>query len=179
MCPSKDTTLEPWSQEGGPLDEAARSRWLAALYAQLRARAQAELVGERAGHTLSAKALVNEVYIKLSGQRDLGRKADSPQASPLDRGVFFGLAAQSMRRILVDHARAHGRTKRGGGAKREGGDALQGLAGAYPSSPLSSNVNAALDPIDLDAAPTKLSIEHEQAALCNRGTVVEGQWARR
>ena len=62
--------------------------------------------GERAGHTLQTTALVNEAYLRL---------ADVEQLHWTDRAHFFAMAATMMRRILVDHARAHARDKRGGG----------------------------------------------------------------
>lgn len=61
---------------------------------------------ERAGHTLQATALVNEAYLKLAGQEGFELH---------DRVHFFALCAQVMRHILIDHARAHARDKRGGG----------------------------------------------------------------
>jgi len=79
--------------------------------------AQSELASERLSHTLSATAMVNEVCLKLGktgGAHSTPRivSADVPPSMPpLDRGVFFGLAAQAMRRILVDHARTCERAK--------------------------------------------------------------------
>ena len=62
---------------------------------------------ERGNHTLQATALVNEAYMKLVDQRDVQWQ---------NRAHFFALASQAMRRILLDHARAQGRAKRGGDA---------------------------------------------------------------
>lgn len=64
------------------------------------------LRGERAGHTLQPTALAHEAYIRLAGQR---------QTPWQNRAHFLGVAAQVMRRILVDHARARKAEKRGGG----------------------------------------------------------------
>jgi len=66
------------------------------------------LHGERAAHTLRPTALVHEAYIRLVDQRGGWQ----------DRAHFFAIAAQAMRRILVDHARAHRASKRGGIAER-------------------------------------------------------------
>jgi RNA polymerase sigma factor (TIGR02999 family) len=80
------------------------------IYAQLRAIARAHMASERAGHTLQATALVHEVWARLAAS-DAERWA-SPK-------VFASLAAQAMRRVLIDHARSRGAVKRGGGeAKR-------------------------------------------------------------
>jgi len=67
------------------------------------------MTGERAGHTLQGTALVHEAYVRLVDQRLVDWQ---------NRAQFFGLAAQAMRRILVDHARSRGRAKRGSGAPR-------------------------------------------------------------
>ena len=64
---------------------------------------------ERAGHSLQATALVNEAYIRL---------VDSRRVQWQDRSHFLAMSARLMRRILVDHARARGYQKRGGGAQR-------------------------------------------------------------
>lgn len=128
-------------------DSADQSRWVATLYAELRALAQSELAHERAGHTLSATALVNEVYLKL-GPR-------SSHAS--DRGVFFAAAAQAMRRILVDHARGKRRLKRGGGRPMSSDESLGNV-------PDESTPVLSLDAIALDEALTRLALEHDDAA---------------
>ena len=91
------------------LSDAERlERLLPLVYDQLRAVAQRALAGERPDHTLQATALVHEAYVKLVGPRD------APWSS---RAHFFVAAAEAMRRILVDHARAGGRLKRGGGQR--------------------------------------------------------------
>ncbi len=88
-------------------DSAHRVECLLPLvYDQLRAVAQRALAAERPGHTLQATALVHEAYLKLVGEREI------PWAS---RAHFYVAAAEAMRRILIDHARARGRVKRGGG----------------------------------------------------------------
>lgn len=88
-------------------DEGALNELLPSIYAELRALAQHLLEGERTGHTLQATALVHEAYLKMIDQR---------QARWQDRAHFFALAAQAMRRILIDHARTRHRGKRGGEA---------------------------------------------------------------
>ncbi len=86
---------------------AARDSLLERVYGELRRIAQRQFRGERGEHTLQATGLVHEAFEKLVGQHSI------PAA---DRGQFFALAAQIMRRILVDHARARRAGKRGGGA---------------------------------------------------------------
>lgn len=98
-----DATLLLIAAAGG--DKNAADRLLPLVYDQLRKAAQLNLATERAGHTLSATALVHEAYLKLVGPREM------PWA---DRGHFYAAAAEAMRRVLLDHARARGREKRGG-----------------------------------------------------------------
>ncbi len=63
------------------------------------------MAGERADHTLQATALVHEAYLRLVGDRRISWQS---------RGHFYAAAAEAMRRILLDHAKAKGRQKRGG-----------------------------------------------------------------
>ena len=90
-------------------DPGERERLIAAVHDELTAIAERRLVGERAGHTLQPAGLVNEAYLKLVGHDQSFR----------DRAHFFRVAARSMRRILVDHARTRLRQKRGGDPPRE------------------------------------------------------------
>ena len=87
-------------------DERAGSKLIPLVYDELRRLAGAYMRRERPDHTLQATALVHEAYLKLVQQRDVDWRG---------RAHFFGIAAQLMRRILVDHARSHLRDKRGGG----------------------------------------------------------------
>ncbi len=94
--------LRAWGEDG---PGATSDELLRAVYAELSRQARYQLRRERPNHTLDTNALINEAYLKLIGQRSVKWK---------DRGHFFGLSAQLMRRILVDHARARHRQKRGG-----------------------------------------------------------------
>jgi len=87
-------------------DASAIGELLPLVYAQLRGAAQRELASERAGHTLQATALVHEAYLRLVGERRVPWQG---------RGHFYAAAAEAMRRVLLDHAKARGRVKRGGG----------------------------------------------------------------
>ena len=95
--------LVAWSA-GEP---AALDALLPLVNDELRRLARAYLRREGLGHTLQTSALVNEAYLKLIDQK---------QVQWQNRAHFFGLAAQLMRRILIDHARHHRYAKRGGGA---------------------------------------------------------------
>jgi RNA polymerase sigma factor (TIGR02999 family) len=78
---------------------------LPVVYAELRRQASGYLRRERAGHTLQTTALIHETYLKLIDQRAVNWQ---------NRAHFYGIAAQAMRRILVDYARGRHREKRGG-----------------------------------------------------------------
>src|SRR5205807_3216708 len=93
--------LVNWS-EG---DQKALDTLMPLVYSELRRLASNHLRRERQNHTLEPTALVNEAYLKLVDQRN---------ARWQNRAQFFGVAAQLMRRILVDHARTHQAQKRGG-----------------------------------------------------------------
>jgi RNA polymerase sigma factor (TIGR02999 family) len=86
-------------------DSAALERLLPLVYEALHALAARYMRGERPDHTLQTTALIHEAYLRLCG-------ADVAWEG---RVHFLAVAAQTMRRILVDHARARGRAKRGGG----------------------------------------------------------------
>jgi RNA polymerase sigma factor (TIGR02999 family) len=86
-------------------DRHALERLVPLVYDELRHVARRQLRRESPDHTLSATALVHEVYLRLLRQRQLAAS---------DRDGFLAIAAQTMRRILVDHARARARVKRGG-----------------------------------------------------------------
>src|SRR5881227_4000117 len=106
MDPRSDVTqlLPPWTDGR----EAALDRLLPEIYAELRKLASSYLRRERPDHTLQATALVHEAFLKLVDQRAVRWQ---------NRAHFFGIAAQAMRRILVDHARAHAAAKRGDGIR--------------------------------------------------------------
>src|SRR5512144_2195154 len=87
----------------------ALDRLLPVVHAELHRIAAGYMRRERADHTLQPTALVNEAYLRLVDQRDVEWR---------DRAHFLGVAAQLMRLILVDHARARRAAKRAGGAER-------------------------------------------------------------
>ena len=125
--------LKAWS-EG---DLAARDELVPLVYDELRRRAAAYLRRERQGHTLQPTALVHEAYSRLAAQHE-----------PFEnRSQFFAMASQMMRRVLVDHARAHYARKRASGGFRV--ELTEGLAVAQPRQ---------LDLIALDHALEELGV---------------------
>src|SRR6266545_894197 len=86
-------------------DQAARERLMSVVYEELHRLARRYMRNESPGHTLQTSALVHEAFIRLVDQRNVHWQ---------NRAHFFGIAAQMMRRILVDHARTKKRAKRGG-----------------------------------------------------------------
>lgn len=139
--PNLTALLIAWS--GG--DEASRSRLIEAAYPALRALASRQLRHEWQAESLSPTVLVHEAYLKLIDQRRVRWE---------NRAHFFGIAAQLMRRILVDHARARGAAKRNAGRRVP----LEDLAAGA--------VLQHVDILALDAALHKLArIDHRQCEL--------------
>ena len=97
-------------------DPAAADQLMPLVYEELRARARQYLQRERGDHTLQPTALVHEAYLRM---------VDQSRVQWQNRAQFFGIAAQLMRRILVDHARAHVAKKRGGLAEHVSLDEAQ------------------------------------------------------
>jgi RNA polymerase sigma factor (TIGR02999 family) len=133
--PSPDVTslLHAWG-EGDP---AARDQLIPLVYDELRRRAAVYLRHERRDHTLQPTALVHEAYVRLAEQTRMDWK---------NRAQFFGVAAQMMRRILVDHARAGKMAKRSGTLIRVD---LDERLGAQPA--------ADIDVLALDDVLTRLA----------------------
>lgn len=125
-------------------DGAAIERLLPLVYDELRNLAQKHMNRERSDHTLQTTALVHEAYIRL---------VDSPEPNWPSRGYFFAAAAEAMRRILIDRARAKGALRRGGGRIRLRLD----------QDPLASD-DLSGELLDLDEALTKLAAEDAQKA---------------
>lgn len=88
-------------------DQGARERLMSVVYEELHRLARRYMRNESPGHTLQTSALVHEAFIRLVDQRNVHWQ---------NRSHFFGIAAQMMRRILVDYARSRNFAKRGGGA---------------------------------------------------------------
>jgi len=137
--------LRDW-QEGS---REALDRLVPLVYDELHVIAARHLAGERPNGTLQTTALVNEVYLKLIDQRRVDWQ---------NRAHFFAIAAQLMRRILVDDARHRLREKRGGGAVIEG---LDDVAVPAPAPPID-----AVDALALDRALQELeALDPQQARI--------------
>lgn len=100
------TTLLAQAADG---DSQAANQLLPLVYEQLRAIAQRRMASENPGHTLQATALVHEVFLRLLGDRRVPWQ---------NQAHFYATAAEAMRRVLLDHAKAKRRQKRGGGQKK-------------------------------------------------------------
>lgn len=107
MVPSPPDITELLSAWGNG-DQAVRDRLMSVVYEELHRLAHHYMKRESPGHTLQTSALVNEAFVRLVDQRTVKWQ---------NRAHFFGIAAQMMRRILVDHARSRHYAKRGGGAQ--------------------------------------------------------------
>ena len=115
--PDVTALLGDWSRG----DRSALDRLLPLVYAELRRVAARQLRDERADHTLQPTALVHEVYMRLVDQRE---------GDWQNRAHFFGVSAQVMRRILVDHARRRAASKRGDGVRCVSIDEARDVAAA-------------------------------------------------
>ena len=123
-------------------DKEALDQLMPIVYDELRRQAARYLRREQAGHTLQTTALIHEAYLRLVDQRNVQWQ---------NRAHFFGIAAQLMRRILVDHARTKKRVKRGGSNVRVSlGDATVAVKGQD------------LDVVALDEALDRLARIDEQ-----------------
>lgn len=104
-------------------DKSALDKLLPLVHAELRRIARRQMSQERDGHTLQATALVNEAYLRLAGQESFEWH---------NRAHFFAVCAQVMRHVLIDHARAHARDKRGGGAVQVSLEVAAAIGGQPP-----------------------------------------------
>jgi len=172
-APDITRLLHEWkSGEPGSLD-----RLILLVYPQLHALAARQLAKEWRSDRLQTTVVVHEAYVKLFNQRSVDWQ---------DRGHFFAVAAQLMRRILVDHARRQLRDKRGGGM----------IAVAVEDSTPAPAAVGAIDALDLDRALQKLeqldpdeakivelrffaglTIEETAAALGISPATVKREWA--
>ncbi len=126
--------------------EQALDHLVPQIHRELRKLAASYLRKERPDHTLQPTALVNEAFIKLIDQRAVKWQ---------NRAHFFGIAAQAMRRILVDHARAHGASKRGDGVRNVAFDDAIMIGGTVD-----------IDLLALDEALTRLAaIDPQQSRV--------------
>jgi RNA polymerase sigma factor (TIGR02999 family) len=100
--------ITQWLEKWRSGDAQALEQLMPLVYDELRQVAKRQLRREAPAHTLSSTALVHEVYLRLVQQRQLAAS---------DREHFYAIAGRTMRRILVDHARARMRLKRGGGRR--------------------------------------------------------------
>ncbi len=137
-------------------DRQATNDLFPVVYEELRALAQRHLANERSGHTLQPTALVNEAYLRLIG----------PEQAPWEnRAHFFGAAAQAIRRILTDHARAKASQKRGGDRQRVALDEVAEPTLGPGGGPESAfRELGGVDVIGLDDALTRLAGLDEQKA---------------
>lgn len=129
-------------------DPTAARELLPLVYSELRQLAEHRMAEERSDHTLQPTALVHEAYMRLIGN------GNGLEVSWDGRGHFFAAAAEAMRRVLVDHARARGALKRGGGLLRLSLDAAAN--GDTPDASI-LDLDQALDRL-ADEDPTKAEL---------------------
>ena len=158
-------------------DPAAADRLLGLVYDQLHQIARGRMSAERSGHTLQATALVHEAYLRLLGE--------APDVPWRDRSHFYRAAAESMRRILVDHARRRAAEKRGGRMRRLAIDICDLAAADDPQQIIAlDDAMTKLQQSDPDAAEVLrlrffagLTVEQTAAALGISERTVKREWS--
>jgi RNA polymerase sigma factor (TIGR02999 family) len=172
--PKDDVTrlLRRWSDG----DQEALNDLMPAVYTEIRKLARSHLRRERPDHTLQATALVNEAYLRLVDQR---------QVQWNNRAHFFGIAAQMMRRILVDHARSRNAGKRGSGDARVVFDEALEVAANTPDTDVEAIDEALTRLAALDARQSRivelrffggLSIEETAEVVGISPATVKREW---
>jgi RNA polymerase sigma-70 factor (ECF subfamily) len=158
-------------------DKAALDELVPLVYGELHRLAHHYMGGEHSGHTLQTSALINEAYLRL---------IDIQRMRWQNRAHFFAVAAQLMRRILVDSARGRQYTKRGGGAQKISLDEAMPL-GQETSAELIAVDDALKDLATLDARKSQivelrffggLSIEETAEVLGLSAATVKREWQR-
>jgi RNA polymerase sigma-70 factor, ECF subfamily len=139
------TQITGWLTRWRTGDSQARDHLFEVVHPQLRHLATRLLQWERPDHTLEPNAVVNELFLRLIGSQPISYQ---------DRAHFFAIAAQTMRRILIDHARARVAGKRGGEQRRVSLSAVDGWGAATSSEQL----------IDLDTLLSALATADPRAA---------------
>jgi RNA polymerase sigma factor (TIGR02999 family) len=164
--------LRDWSQG----DQTALDQLLPLVYRDLHRQAERFMRGQAAGHTLQATGLVHEAYFRLVGQEGVEWQS---------RAHFFGVAGKAMRSILVDHARARGAAKRGGGDRQLTLGAADAAAASAPEVDVLALDEALSRLADLDPEMTRLvelryfaglSIEEVADALGVSPATVKRRW---
>src|SRR6266498_3157725 len=174
MQPPEGVTqlLVDWSKG----DQKALDKLMPLVYSELRRLASNYLRRERQGHTLQPTALVNEAYLKLIDQKN---------AKWQNRAQFYGVAAQLMRRILVDHVRQHQAAKRGGSDRQRLSITSAGQLAAKPDVDLLALHEALEELKSFDPQQERivelrffggLSIEETAEVMGIGHGTVEGDW---
>lgn len=167
--------LREW--QGG--SQEALDRLIPIVYSELRALASRQLASEWRRDRLQTTALVNETYVKLFGQREIDWQG---------RGHFFSIAAQLMRRILIDHARRELRQKRGGACLHLALEEAAAVAGESRVDPVDilalDRALQKLEGLDSDQGRIVelrffggLTVEETAAAIGKSPATVKREWA--
>ena len=163
-------------QDWGKGDQQALEELLPLIYNELRRLAHNFLYRERPQHTLQTTALVHEAYLKLIDQRD---------ARWQNRSHFFAIAAQAMRRILIDSARRHAAMKRGGPAEKLSLDEA-GSVSVEPNANLLALDEALNDLAEIDPQQSRivelryfggLTIEETAEVMNTSPATIKREWA--
>jgi RNA polymerase sigma-70 factor (ECF subfamily) len=175
MTPASRNEITDLLRQSGNGNREAVDKLMQVVYQDLCRLARHYMRGERPGHTLQTTALVNEAYLRLAGYQQMRWQ---------DRAHFFAVAAQAMRRVLVDHARGRLYGKRGGGVRKVSIETAQ-VPGSEPVTDILAlddalNVLETLDPRKCRIVELKfmagLSIEETAKVLSISTATVEREW---
>jgi RNA polymerase sigma factor (TIGR02999 family) len=174
---SSDTTVQqPGPAPSAPSSSLSSEQLLPLVYEELRQLARAQMGAERRDHTLQATALVHEAYVRLG---------NAPDVQWSSRAHFFNAAAEAMRRILIEHARARAGPRRGGLRNRVPLDVLD-LASESNSEDILALEEALSRFIEIDPSAAAvvrlrlfagLNIEETAATLEISERTVKREWA--
>jgi RNA polymerase sigma factor (TIGR02999 family) len=175
MAPAARHEITDLLRESEKGSREAVDRLMEVVYKDLRRLARYHMRGERPGHTLQTTALVNEAYLRIARYQHMEWQ---------DRAHFLAVAAQAMRRVLVEHARGRLYAKRGGGAQRVTIEIAQ-IPGSGPVTDMLAldnalNVLESLDPRKCRIVELKfmagLNIEEIAGTLSISTATVEREW---
>jgi len=175
MDSQSDHDITDMLLDWGKGDRAALDRVMPLIYQELRRMAHRQMRRERAGNTMQTTGLINEAYLRL---------IDYERVQPRDRSHFFAIAAQAMRRILIERARSRNSAKRGSGGQKvsleEVADLIDERAASLVALDEALTTLATIDPRKAQIVELKyfggMTIEETAQALDVSTPTVERDW---
>jgi RNA polymerase sigma-70 factor (ECF subfamily) len=175
MIPASEHDITDMLLDWGKGDKGALDRVMPLIYNELRRLAHRQMRRERAGDTMQTTSLINEAYLRL---------IDYERVQPQDRSHFFAIAAQAMRRILIERARSRRTAKRGSGGQKvsldDAGDLVDDRAANLVALDDALTSLATIDPRKAQIVELKyfggMTIDETAKALGVSTPTVERDW---